>query len=253
MSQVTEANLCVVVGATGAFGRAVTERLVARGLRVLAVGRRADRLAELAGALEGVTPCVADLSRDGAVEPLTRAVDQPVRLAVYAAGLPMHGGVGTLAPTQLGIATDLKAGGLLRLVRAVDEQLQYGSRIVAFAGSLGLEPKSSSTAQGTANAALVNLMRQLGDAYGPRGITTHTLCPGPCDTPRLRSLAETAAAEEGTPVEEVWARYTDHNSLGRLPTVDEVAWAVEMLLAPEAAVLHGAVLPLDAGGHRFLV
>ena len=40
------------------------------------------------------------------------------------------------------------------------------------------------------------------------------------------------------------------NSLGRLPTADELAWAVEMLLAPEAGILHGSVLYLDAGGHR---
>jgi len=37
---------------------------------------------------------------------------------------------------------------------------------------------------------------------------------------------------------------------GRLPTADELAWAVEMLLDPEAGILHGSVLYLDAGGHR---
>ena len=35
----TAPDLCVVVGATGSFGRAVTERLVKRGQRVLGVGR----------------------------------------------------------------------------------------------------------------------------------------------------------------------------------------------------------------------
>ena len=37
---------------------------------------------------------------------------------------------------------------------------------------------------------------------------------------------------------------------GRLPTADELAWAVELLLDPEADVLHGSVLYLDSGGHR---
>ena len=31
---------------------------------------------------------------------------------------------------------------------------------------------------------------------------------------------------------------------------DELAWAVELLLDPEADLLHGSVLYLDAGGHR---
>ena len=48
----------------------------------------------------------------------------------------------------------------------------------------------------------------------------------------------------------MWAEYQAPNSLGRLPTVDEVAWPVEMLLAPGAAIMHGTVLHLDAGGLR---
>jgi hypothetical protein len=50
--------------------------------------------------------------------------------------------------------------------------------------------------------------------------------------------------------EDVWQEYVAQNSLGRLPTASELAWAVEMLLDPEADVLHGSVLFLDAGGHR---
>jgi len=128
--------------------------------------------------------------------------------------------------------------------------LEPGSRIVMFAGSLGFEPKPSSAGPGAINAAVFNLMRQLGDVYGPRGITTHTLSPGPADTPRLHALVERAAAEKGISVEEQWASYAAGTSLGRLPTPDEVAWAVTMLLDPEADVLHGGVLHLDAGGHR---
>jgi NAD(P)-dependent dehydrogenase (short-subunit alcohol dehydrogenase family) len=95
-----------------------------------------------------------------------------------------------------------------------------------------------------------NLMRQLGDVYGPRGVTTHTVSPGPTDTPRLHALVERAAAEKGISVDEQWATYAAQTSLGRLPTVDQVAWAVTTLLAPEADVMHGGVLHLDAGGRR---
>ena len=48
-------DLCVVVGATGSFGRAVTERLVGRGQRVLAVGRNAEELEALRRSL-GLEP-----------------------------------------------------------------------------------------------------------------------------------------------------------------------------------------------------
>lgn len=93
-------------------------------------------------------------------------------------------------------------------------------------------------------------MRQLSLLYGPRGVTTHTVSPGPADTPRLRRIVTAVAEEQGRAVDAVWASYVAENSLGRLPTADEFAWGVTLLLDPEADLLHGSVLYLDAGGHR---
>ena len=103
---------------------------------------------------------------------------------------------------------------------------------------------------GAVNAGVFNLMRQISLLYGPRGVTTHTLSPGPADTPRLRRIVAAVAAERGAAEEDVWQEYVAQNSLGRLPTASELAWAVELLLDPEADLLHGSVLYLDAGGHR---
>src|SRR4029079_3257539 len=99
--------------------------------------------------------------------------------------------------SHLARGADIRLAGLLRLVRAVDARLVPGSRIVMFAGTLGLEPKPSSAGPGGINARVFNLMRALGDVYGPRGVTTHTVSPGPTDTPRLHALVERAAAEKG--------------------------------------------------------
>ncbi len=246
----SSASLCVVVGATGAVGRPVTERLVARGMRVLAVGRGADALAELAAGVPGVRTVEADIGDDAAEAAIREAVDEPVRMAVFAAGLPIAGSVETVAPSDLARSADIKLGGLLRLVRAVDARLVPGSRIVMFAGTLGLEPKPTSAGPGAINAGVLNLMRQLGEVYGPRGVTTHTLSPGPTDSPRLRALVQRAADERGISFEEQWQSYAANTSLGRLPSVDQLAWAVALLLDPEADVMHGGVLNLDAGGQR---
>jgi NAD(P)-dependent dehydrogenase (short-subunit alcohol dehydrogenase family) len=247
---VTEPGLCVVVGATGAIGRAVTTRLVARGQRVLAVARSATDLEELATSTPGVTTCVADIGDNGSIGAISSALDGPVRMAVFAAGLPVRGAADTIDPDLLAVGAGIKLGGLLRLVRAVDARLERGSRIVCFAGSLGLEPRATEAGPGAINAGVFNLMRQLSLIYGPRGVTTHTISPGPADTPRLRNIAQTVADERGEAFDDVWAAYASGNSLGRLPTADEVAWGVQLLLDPEADLMHGAVMYLDAGGHK---
>jgi NAD(P)-dependent dehydrogenase (short-subunit alcohol dehydrogenase family) len=178
------------------------------------------------------------------------AAGRRLRLVVFAAGLPVRGSVETIEPSLLGVGVDIKVGGVLRLVRAAGPYLVPGSRIVTFAGSLGLEPRGTEAGPGVVNAAVFNLMRQLSIVHGPRGVTTHTISPGPSDTPRLRRIVEAVAAERGESFETVWAGYASENTLRRLPTAHEVAWGVELLLADEADLLHGSVLYLDAGGHR---
>ena len=245
-----EAKLCVVVGASGAVGSAVVGRLARRGQRVVAVARSADALQALAQDHPSVRVCAADIADDAAIAAISSTLDGPVRMAVFAAGLPVRGSVTALPPGDLAVAANVKLGGLLRLVRSVDSRLGPGARGGCCAGSLALEPRPTEAAPGAINAGVFNLMRQLGDVYGPRGVTTHTISPGPTDTPRLRRIAANVAQERGIDEEEAWAEYSANTSLRRLPTVDEVAWAVEWLLDPQADVLHGSVLALDAGGHR---
>jgi NAD(P)-dependent dehydrogenase (short-subunit alcohol dehydrogenase family) len=250
---VTASEQAVVVGATGTIGRAVISRLTRRGLAVVAVARSKDALDELAAEHELITPCPADIGSNEAIQVISTAVaglGGPVRMAVFAAGLPVRGSADTIDPDALAIGANIKAGGLLRLLHAVRDRLVPGSRFVTFAGSLGLEPRAHEAGPGAVNAAVFNLMRQISLLYGPRGVTAHTLSPGPADTPRLRRIVATVAAERGAGEDDVWQEYVAQNSLGRLPTTDELAWAVEVLLDPEASVLHGSVLYLDAGGHR---
>lgn len=238
----------VVVGASGAVGSALVARLATRPMRVVAVARDQDRLQSLAAAHQHVEPCVADISGDESIARIRECVDGPLAMVVIAVGLPVRGSIDTIEPDLLAVGANVKLGGTVRVLHAVRDHLVSGSRFVAFAGTLGLEPRAHEAGPGAINAGLFNLMKQISLLYGPKGVTVHTVAPGPADTPRLRRIVEAVAAERGVGFETVWAEYAAHNSLGRLPTVDEIAWAVEMLLTPEAAIMHGSVLHLDAGG-----
>jgi NAD(P)-dependent dehydrogenase (short-subunit alcohol dehydrogenase family) len=244
----------VVVGATGAVGGAILRRLRKEGLSVVAVARDAEALDQLAGADPGVRACPADIGQDAARDRIAGAVADggPVRMVVQATGLPPTGPLERIEPDALGLVVALKLGGLLRLVRGVDGQLAPGSRIVAIGGHFGSEPSPRTCAAGVTNAALANLVRQLADAYGPRGVTAHLVAPGPLDTERLHRIATETAAAQGSTPEQVLAEYRAHSPLDRLTSTDEVAWAVGTLLAPEAAALHGATLALDSGARRGL-
>ena len=245
-------ELAVVVGATGAFGSQIVGRLLATGLGVLAVARTAAALETLSDQHPGVIPCVADIADDSAIEQIRAALDRPVRMVVHGPGVAVAGGVMEAPTSALVDAVNIKVGGLLRLTRAVDQHLLEGSRLVAIGGHYGFEPTAYAAAAGEANAALLNMVRQLSLAYGSRGVTAHLVAPGPADTERLRRVAQDRATQRGIKVEQVLQEMCQESSIGAFTTPEQVAWAVTLLLAPEANAMTGSALMLDSGRRRGL-
>ena len=242
----------VVVGATGEVGAAIVARLRKAAVPVVAVARDRERLEQLSATDDGITACPADIGDDSSGEAIAAAVSGPVRMVVQSAAEPASPPLATIDPDTLGRSVSLKLGGLLCLIRAVEDRFVEGSRIVAIGGHFGSEPTPQTCAAGVTNAALANLVRQLADAYGPRGVTVHLIAPGVLDTDRLRRFAGAAAQARGVSIETVLDEYRSQTPLGRLTTVDQVSWAVTQLLAPEADALHGATLALDGGARRGL-
>jgi len=251
MSEIRE--WAVVVGATGAFGQLMVERLLSRGLGVVAVARSRQSLDALSARYGGgLLPCQADIADDSAIAAIHAALPGRVRMVVHGPGVSVGGGVLTIDTAVLLDAVNIKVGGLLRLVRAVDAQLVADARLVAIGGHYGFEPTAYAAAAGVANAALVNVVRQLSLAYGERGITAHLIAPGPADTERLRRVAADRARLNGTTVESVLDAMKAESSHHVFTEPAQVAWALEMLLAPEASAMTGSTLMLDAGRRRGL-
>lgn len=245
-------EIAVVVGATGAMGQVIARRLAVCGLRVIAVARKPESLTELTSTHSNIVPCAADLSSDAAIDVIAASIDAPVRMLVHGPGVTTAGGVMTAPTAAVVDAVNIKVGGLMRLVRATDARLERGSRIVAIGGHYGFEPTAYAATAGVANAALANLVRQYSWAYGSRGVTTHLIAPGPADTDRLRRVAVTRGERDGISAKAVLDEMRAESAIGAFTTVEQIAWAIEMLLAPEADALAGGTLFMDAGRRRGL-
>lgn len=245
--------LCVVAGATGEIGRVVVAKLVGDGHRVVALARRAEPLAELSARHGSVITAAVDLTEDAAVERIAHAIDgAPVRMAVHMAAAPLGGHILDTPASTLVQAVEVKVNGLLRLVRAVRPNLVEGGRIVAVGGNLGFDPVEGVSTAGIVNAAQANAVRQLARAFGGRGVSCHTVAPGPVGTERWLDMTASQAVQEGVTAADIRARAAAESPLGRLVTPDEVAWAIALLASPEAAALTGSTLLLDGGRRRAL-
>lgn len=245
-------DIAIVVGATGAMGQVVARRLAGRGLKVIAVARSHDAVAALAADTPNLVACVADIASDSAIAAISAAIDGPVRMLVHGPGVATAGGVASAPTAAVVDAVNIKCGGLMRLVRAADARLARGSRIVAIGGHYGFEPTAYAATAGVANAALANLVRQYSWALGERGITAHLVAPGPADTERLRRVATARAERDGISADAVYDEMRRESAIGAFTTVEQIAWAIEMLLAPEADALAGGTLFMDAGRRKGL-
>jgi NAD(P)-dependent dehydrogenase (short-subunit alcohol dehydrogenase family) len=246
-----EQEMAVVVGA-GAFGERIIERLVGEGLSVLVVSRTQQTLDKLASRIHGITPCVADISQDSGIDTIMAAVDRPVRIVVHGPGVEVAGDILHASTDAIINSVNIKVGGMLRLVRAVDQHLTSRARLVAIGGHYGFEPTAYAATAGVANAALVNLIRQLSLAYGSRRITAHLIAPGPADTERLRRVVATRAEMLNVTQEALLDEMKSESSINDFTTPEQVAWSVGVLLSPEADAMTGSTLMLDSGRRRGL-
>lgn len=228
----------VVAGASGALGAAITTVLRERGLRVVGIARTADPAMEIVA---------ADLTDPDAVDAVAAQVDGPVRVVVHAAGPALSAAVDDVDPTDVLAAVDVKVGGLIRLVHALDDRLDEGARIIAITGHLGYDPIPASVSAGVANAGMAALIRQLAAAYGPRGITCHSIAPGPVESPRIERLIEQIASGSGTTDDHVRDQLIAQAPVQRFAQPEDVAWAVDLLLADSASLMNGSTLFLEGG------
>jgi NAD(P)-dependent dehydrogenase (short-subunit alcohol dehydrogenase family) len=237
----------VVVGAGGAIGAGIVQRFADRGLGVLAVGRTGVALQEAGKGLDRFEVCIADITEESSVSLIRDTLAGPCRVAVNAAAAPMGGHVGEVTPEAVLAAVDVKVNGTLRMVRAVDDRLVNDSRIIVLGGNLGYDPIPEAATAGVGNAALANLIRQLSRPLGERGVTCHVVAPGPVWTDRLQQLLTDAALARGITRAAVMDEFKARSPIDHVVTIDEVVWAVTMLLDPEARALTGGTLLLDAG------
>lgn len=127
---------------------------------------------------------------------------------------------------------------LNHLVRAAQPLLQTGGRVIALS-SLGAHRAIPNYAFiGASKAALEALVRSLSIELAPQGVTVNTVSAGVVDTDALKYFPNR---------EQLLAEYEAHALAERPLSPDDVANAVYLLCLPEADMIRGHTLFVDAG------
>ena len=180
----------LVTGASGGIGTAIVRALVDRGAHVVATGRRADALDELARAT-GAEPVCCDLAdRDQLLRLLERVPEMDV--VISNAGIPASGKLEGLTFDQIDRALDVNLRAPLLLARAASIAMRERRRghvviMSSISGKLfgGSQAVYCATKAGLRAATIA--MRE--DLHGT-GITVSVILPGPVSDAGMWADAE---------------------------------------------------------------
>jgi 3-oxoacyl-[acyl-carrier protein] reductase len=95
--------------------------------------------------------------------------------------------------------------------------------------------------------ATIGLTKSLAMELGKENIRFNSIMPGWTVTERVQQLMEFRAKNNGTAVEEEFAKQTAEIPLGRMGQPQEFANAAAFLVSPAASFIHGVMLAVDGG------
>ncbi|WP_210603320.1 SDR family NAD(P)-dependent oxidoreductase [Brevibacterium oceani] len=183
-------ELAVVTGASSGIGREYARRLARRGTSLIVVGRREERLTELAGEFPDVrvTPVVADLSGSTGIRTVIDVIgDQAVTMLVNNAGVAHYGPFADLTPAHATELIGVKVHAPTLLTRAVvpgmiargQGQVVNIAGMIAFSGPATLEQVGLRRSVYASSLAYALAFSQtLRAEISPYGIGVQALLPG---------------------------------------------------------------------------
>jgi len=239
----------VVTGASRGIGLAIARRLVEEGARVTLMARDEAALQAAAAALGGeVAWQVVDVADQASVAgAFARAgvADILVNNAGQAASSAFLKTDAALWQRML----DVNLGGAYHCIQAaLPAMLETGwGRIVNVASTAGLTGYRYVAAYCAAKHGLVGLTRALALELAHKGITVNAVCPGYTETDIVQDAVANIVRKTGRSPEQARAELAAGNPQGRLVRPEEVAHAVAMLCAPEAAALNGQSIAVSGG------
>lgn len=241
----------VVTGATRGIGRGIVDAIVEEGGQVLAVGRDAEALEELA-AHPRVAACAVDLTDADAVARIMAAADDPayseVRGLVNCAGLLRFEPLAQISPTA--VHEQLQVNLVAPLLLAKELGLEFAERgggaIVNISSTLAERGAPGTLVYAATKAALNAVTLGLAQELAQDRVRVNAVLPGVVETDMVRSVRGPAdVPPDDAQIEAQLESFRRLHPLGRLGQPADIARVVIGLL--DHPWQTGSLITVDGG------
>ena len=174
-------KVAVVTGASGRLGRAIVQKFVSEGAKLVVFARNRGRLDELAAlAPARIVVVSGDVTRAADLELLRETTLRRmggIDILVAAAEHFRSARLDECTPELVDEAFAVNFQGALQTIRTLGRHFNSPASIVLVATSLSEEPRAGCTAFAATKAALSSLARTLAVELAPRGIRVNCVAP----------------------------------------------------------------------------
>jgi NAD(P)-dependent dehydrogenase (short-subunit alcohol dehydrogenase family) len=241
----TNTSTALITGGTSGIGRATANKLAQLGIRVLVVGRDAERgkktvdeLRAAGGTADFISSDLRDAASARAVA--KRAIelgDGHVDILINNAGIYPFGPTHEMTEEQFDrvFALNVKAPYFL-VAELAPLMAKRGKGAIVNLSTMAADYGSPGMSLYGSSKAAINLLTKTWAAeYGPSGVRVNAVSPGPTRTEGTDAMGEGLE------------QLASQAPAGRPATADEIAEAIVFLASDRASFIYGAKLAVDGG------
>jgi len=118
-----------------------------------------------------------------------------------------------------------------------------GGVIINIASVAGVYGSTMMSHYGASKAAVIMLTRELGVAWGRRGVRVNCIAPGPIETEGYLDVLHKTEKD----AEEIYNRVASRVGMGRWGKVEEIAWPCIFLASDASSFMTGETIVIDGG------
>ena len=247
-----EGKTAIVTGGGVGIGKSIAIEFARAGADVAVCSRKLENCEAVAKAIRDLGrrsfAMAVDVRQEDQVKAIVdRAVAEFGRLDVMVnnAGASFRAKFEDISINGWNTVVQINLNGVFLGCKHAGKQMmaQGSGAIINIASTAGVYGSTMMSHYGASKSAVIMVTRELGVAWGRKGVRVNCIAPGPIETEGYLDVLHKTEKD----AEEIYNRVASRVGMGRWGKVEEIAWPCIFLASDASAFMTGETIVIDGG------